>query len=708
VESAAKLARADYAALALLRPESPGYGEYHETDLGGDVTRLPSEDLTQISVLDVLRSERRAIGTGDPRLESPLDGFPPGRTQAAAFLATPVKVGAELFGHLLLARERPESFSRADAAVAGEVARLVALAARRQRAEEQSVLLRTQNQRLVRANLALVRQLRPTGVLQWLVNDVRTVVDAQVAAIFLLDKPGGEVGSFVYSGLVMGHRSGIEAVQCEATGVLGFAMHARRPMRLDDLRQHPSHRGFPAGHPVLTSFVSAPILRQRQEVGLVYAANKRRSPAFTELDERFVDRVAAELGRSPGMLTADAPPPELVDRIAAATGALRREMEATRFFLSSLSHELRGSISGIMVSSELLADRSLGALEEPQLRALGGRIHAVAGNLLVLVDNLLDLGRLEAGRLDVRLQPVDLSTVIDEVTGVISPLAETAQVTVEWPSIARVPRVLADPIRLRQVLVNLFTNAVKFTPAGGRAWLELEPTEEAVRFSVCDTGRGIPPAETERIFTPFARGGDSEVPGVGLGLAICKHIVELHGGHLEVSSELGVGSRFSFTLRRSREPLPPRLLRAPGGATVVAGADGRPAAVLLVEDDPVNRQSIGDVLTAVGYRVRSVGSRAAALEAMAKKPADVVVLDVQLSDGNGLEIVGSLRSAVDRPVAIVALSADRIGNTAERAMAVGCDRFGLKPIPARHLLDLVVEALEERRSLYTPIPAPPG
>jgi CheY-like chemotaxis protein len=141
---------------------------------------------------------------------------------------------------------------------------------------------------------------------------------------------------------------------------------------------------------------------------------------------------------------------------------------------------------------------------------------------------------------------------------------------------------------------------------------------------------------------------------------------------------------------------------------VVAGADGRPAAVLLVEDDPVNRQSIGDVLTAVGYRVRSVGSRAAALEAMAKKPADVVVLDVQLTDGNGLEIVGSLRSAVDRPVAIVALSADRIGNTAERAMAVGCDRFGLKPIPARHLLDLVVEALEERRTLYPPIPAPPG
>jgi len=569
--------------------------------------------------------------------------------------------------------------------------------------EQQLAILRSQNQRLVRANLALVRQLRPTGVLQWVVNDVRTVVDAQGAVIFLLDEPGGKVGSFVYSGIALGARSGIEGVQCEATGVLDAAMSAGRPLRLGDLRQHAAHRGYPKGHPQYTSFVSAPIVRHREVIGLVYAANKRRVAEFTNLDERFVARVAAEVGRSPG-LSSDAPPPELVDRISAATGALRREMEATRHFLSSLSHELRGSISGIMVSSELLADRSLGDLDENQLRALGGRIHTVAGNLLALVDNLLDLGRLEAGRLDVRLQPVDLPTVLDEVAGVISPLAGPAQVTVEWPGTARLPRILADPIRLRQVLVNLFTNAVKFTRPGGRVWMEIDTAEDAVRLTVCDTGRGIPAAEMERIFTPFARGGDSEVPGVGLGLAICRHIVELHGSHIEVSSELGVGSRFWFSLRRSREPLPPRLLRAPGGATVVTGADGRPAAVLLVEDDPVNRQSIGDVLSAVGYRMRSVGSRADALVAMSKSPADIVVLDVQLPDGSGLEIVDALRSAVDRPIAIVALSADRIGDTAERAMDAGCDRFGLKPIPAHDLLALVVEALEERRSGRPPIP----
>jgi signal transduction histidine kinase/ActR/RegA family two-component response regulator len=553
----------------------------------------------------------------------------------------------------------------------------------------------------VRANLALVRQLRPTGVLQWAINDLRTVVDAQAAAIFFLDTPGGKVGSFVYSGLAAGALSGINGVQCEALGVLETALHAGRPMRLADLRDHPSHRGYPEGHPAYTSFVSAPMIRNREVIGLVYATNKRRGAMFSALDERFVARVAAELARSPG-LGADAPAPELVDRISAATSAMRKEMEATRHFLSSLSHELRGSISGIMVSSELLSDRSLGALDEEQLRTLGGRIHTVAGNLLALVDNLLDLGRLEAGRLDVRLQPVDLPTVLDEVAGVISPMAAPARVSVEWPDTARLPRVLADPIRLRQVLVNLFTNAVKFTPPGGRAWLEIDTTDDAVRLTACDTGRGIPASETERIFTPFARGVDSQVPGVGLGLAICRHIVELQGGRLEVSSEPGVGSRFWFSLRRSREPLPPRLLRAPGGATVVAGADGRPATILLVEDDPINRQSIGDVLTAVGYRVRSVDTRAGALEAMAKAPADIVVLDVQLPDGSGLGIVDALRAEGEQPAAIVALSADRIGDTAERAMDAGCDRFGLKPIPARELLALVVEAFEERRSHQPP------
>ena len=567
---------------------------------------------------------------------------------------------------------------------------------RRPEADDQVAILRTQAQRLVRANLALLRQVRPGSVLQWMAHDIRTVVGAGHAAVLLLDGPDGSPGTFVHSGLARNVAGAIPADRPEAHGLLREAMTAGRSMRIAGLRPPNGSAALPAGHPSVASFVSAPLVRHREVIGLVYAANKRGAAEFSLEDERFVARMAAELGRTPLLMT-DATP-ELVDRIAVTSQALRKEMEATRSFLSSLSHELRGSVAGILVSAELISDPAYENLDEQQVRAVGRRIHSVAGNLLALVDNLLDLGRLEAGRLDVRLQPVDLPPVLDDVAAVIAPLAGPAGVSIEWPATAGVPRVLADPIRLRQVLVNLLTNAVKFTPSGGRAWLEIEADPEGVCLAVCDTGKGIPPSETQRIFEPFERGDGVQVQGVGLGLAICRTIVELHGSRLELSSQPEVGSRFWFRLRRSREPLPPRLLRPSGGQSAVPGQDGRPASILVVEDDDASRQSISDVLSAAGYRVRSVATRRGALESIAGGAVDAVVLDVQLPDGNGLEIIGTLRSGVDRPLAVVVLSADRIGDTAERAMAAGCDRFGLKPIAARDLLALIAGAVEQRQA----------
>jgi signal transduction histidine kinase/ActR/RegA family two-component response regulator len=560
--------------------------------------------------------------------------------------------------------------------------------------DDQVAILRTQAQRLVRANLALLRQVRPGSVLQWMAHDIRTVVGAGHAAVFLLDGPGGSPGTFVHSGLARNVAGTIPAERPAAHGLLREALQAGRSMRVSGLRPPDGGAALPAGHPPVGSFVSAPLIRHREVIGLVYAANKRGAADFTLEDERFVARMAAELGRTP--LLTSAATPELVDRISVTSQALRKEMEATRSFLSSLSHELRGSIAGILVSAELISDPAYESLDEQQVRAVGRRIHSVAGNLLALVDNLLDLGRLEAGRLDVRLQPVDLPPLLDDVAAVIAPLAGPAGVEVEWPPTAGAPRVLADPIRLRQVLVNLLTNAVKFTPSGGRAWLEIEADAEGVCLAVCDTGRGISPSETERIFEPFERGDGVHGQGVGLGLAISRRIVELHGSKLEVSSQPEVGSRFWFRLRRSREPLPPRLLRPSGGWSAVPGRDGRAASILVVEDDAASRQSISDVLGAAGYRVRSVATRGEALEAISAAAADAVVLDVQLPDGNGLEIIGSLRDRVDRPLAVVVLSADRIGDTAERAAAAGCDRFGLKPITARDLLGLIADAVQER------------
>jgi len=699
VAAAARLTAADYAALALLRPDHAGYAGYFHTGPGGEVVELPAEAVAGLPILETLRLTDTPIRVDDLRLQPATAGFPPAEVPAVVLLSLPLRAGRVL-GHLLVARNRPEPFSPGEIVLAAELADATAATVRRLRADEQIATLHSRAQRLVRTNLALMRQLRPDGVLQWAVNDVRAVLDAEAAAILIPAPPDtGGTGAFVQSGLAPGQRAAAPAIWPRVSGLVADAIEGRRPVRLAQLNCDPAEAGFPQGHARVTSFLSAPLIRQRKVVGLLYAANKRRAPEFSEDDERFVTRLAAELTRSRLLTPPGAQPPELVDRIAAASNALHREMEATRTFLASLSHELRGSISGIMMSAELLTDPELGIVDDPdRVRTVGDRIHTVAGNLLELVDNLLDLGRLEAGRLDVRLQPVDLSAVLGDVDQVIAPAASAAGVSLEWPRLAGIPRLVADPIRLRQVLVNLLTNSVKFTPTGGRVWLEAEVAANRVTLAVCDTGKGIAATETERIFQPFERAAGSAGPGVGLGLAICRRIVELHGSSLEVASRPGEGSRFSFALRRSREPLAPRLLRPPPNGGAIADSEADPPSILVVEDDPVNRQSISDVLIAAGYRVRSVATRSGALEAIATSPADAVVLDVQLPDGNGLDIIGSLRGGVDRPLAVVVLSADRIGDTAERAAAAGCDRFGLKPIAARDLLELIAGAVAECRA----------
>jgi signal transduction histidine kinase/ActR/RegA family two-component response regulator len=694
---AARLTAAEYAAVALLRPDRSAYASYHHLGDDGAVVELGPEEIRETPILASLRLTDAPFRVDALGTQPALTGFPPGQMGAACLLTVPLQSNRQMVGHLLLARSRLEPFGPDEEADAGAVAAAIAAAVVQLRADEQLAALRARSQRLARTNLALMRQLRPEGVLQWAVNDVRAILEAEAAAVLMPAAPAGEGGAFVRSGVAPGRKPVMPLLEASGSGLLARALRLPGPLRLSDLHRDPVEIGFPEGGAPITSFIAAPLIRNRKTLGLLYAVNKRRAPQFSEEDERFLRGLAAELARS-RLLTPVPGPPELVDRIAAASTQLRSEMEATRSFLANLSHELRSSISGILMSAELLKDPALGVLgSDERVVAVATRIHSVAGNLLGLVDNLLDLGRLEAGRLDVRSQPVDLSSVVGDVDEVIAPLAVAGGVTLEWPTFAQVPRLVADPIRLRQVLVNLFTNAVKFTPAGGRAWLEVSVDGTGVTLAVCDTGRGIPASETERIFQPFERASISDVPGVGLGLAICRRILELHGSTLQVSSEPGKGSRFSWTLRRSREPLPPRLLRP------VRRAGGEPvgaASVLVVEDDPVNRQSVIDILVGAGHRVRSVATRAAALEAVTKSPADVVVLDVQLPDGNGLEIVDRLRSASGGAVvAVVALSADRVGNTAELAMEAGCDRFGLKPIPAATLLAMVTEALSERQAM---------
>jgi two-component system phosphate regulon sensor histidine kinase PhoR len=228
-----------------------------------------------------------------------------------------------------------------------------------------------------------------------------------------------------------------------------------------------------------------------------------------------------------------------------------RQVETTRReFVSNVSHELRTPLASLKAMVETL---EAGALEEPRVaRDFIGRIHREIDRLNSLVGDLLELARLERGQTGLRLSPVDLGPLVDEVRGQFEARATAKAIALEAALPDGLPRVEGEPDRLRQVLVNLLDNALKFTPEGGHIKISASAKGQAVEISVSDTGTGIPAEHLPHIFERFYKVDRSRRDqGIGLGLAIAKHIVLAHGGELRVESQEGRGSTFSFTVPRA-------------------------------------------------------------------------------------------------------------------------------------------------------------
>ncbi|MGH9894651.1 MAG: ATP-binding protein, partial [bacterium] len=220
-------------------------------------------------------------------------------------------------------------------------------------------------------------------------------------------------------------------------------------------------------------------------------------------------------------------------------------------FLAGMSHEFRTPLNAIIGFSDVLLDPSLEVSEEKRSRFLT-HIRNSGKHLLGLINEILDLSKIEAGRLELEIETAALSDVFEAAEGTVRPLAAKKAIDLRVESDGRIPRIPMDAARIRQVVLNLIGNAVKFTSEGGQVWLRADALDEAVRVEVGDTGPGIPVEDHERIFLEFeqARIGSagSKPEGTGLGLALAKKLVEMHGGKIWVESEVGKGSRFYFTL----------------------------------------------------------------------------------------------------------------------------------------------------------------
>jgi PAS domain S-box-containing protein len=363
-------------------------------------------------------------------------------------------------------------------------------------------------------------------------------------------------------------------------------------------------------------------------------------------------------------------------------------------FLARMSHELRTPMNAILGYAQLLQrDTTLGAQQRQQIET----VHRSGEHLLTLINEVLDLARVEAGRVEIELVELDLRALVRDVESMFRTRAEAAGLTFRAELVEPCPeRVRADDRRLRQILINLLGNAVKFTPHGGAVTLRVEAEPRAgdewgLTFTVEDTGIGIAPADLERIFEPFYQVGPSSAEGLGLGLAITRRLAEAMHGQLGVTSSLGKGTAFTLTLATTGTQR--RGAGRPAAAVAVTGYRGPVRRILIADDVAENRALLTSLLEPLGFDVEEAADGEAALEAVQSGSPDLVLLDLVMPRLDGFEVVRRLRAAHGPEPKVVAVSANAFDEARQRALAMGCDSFMTKPVDVEQLLAVLAEQL---------------
>ena len=347
-------------------------------------------------------------------------------------------------------------------------------------------------------------------------------------------------------------------------------------------------------------------------------------------------------------------------------------------FLASMSHELRTPLNAVIGFSDVLLERTFGDLTDRQQDYIGD-IRESGRHLLELINEILDLSKVEAGRMELDVQPLSLPDLLAYGMAMVRDRAARHRIDVSLAVAPEVGTIWADELKLKQVVLNLLSNAVKFTPDGGSVSVTAAIDGGDARVEVRDTGIGIAEADQERIFEAFQRGGrQAPSEGTGLGLTLSRRIVELHGGRLWLTSRKGAGSTFTFAVPVRRPGEVPELVPHAGDGT-------RRGTVLVIEDDPPSAELLTVYLESAGYRAVVARDGAAGLELARELLPRAVILDILLPDVDGWALLARLKGEPETaalPVVVVSMLDER-----SQGLALGAAGYLVKPVAREQILD---------------------
>jgi signal transduction histidine kinase/DNA-binding response OmpR family regulator len=612
-----------------------------------------------------------------------------------------------------------------------KVAVFVELFKKTEEIKRQAQLLQEKNLELENANLARLKMLIDLGqeltaehdpwrVLENFCRSARQIVEAQESGVGVINGDGKALRYFFRCTPNEGGDSD-KAVPQIARRALKHLVAERRPLRLNDSDELLRVNGKTSE--LVHSFLGAPILSGSRVSGWVYLLNKINADDFTEADERLAATLATQVAvayenarlYSEAQQHSSALQMEIAERkqaeeeraqLLVREQAARAEAEqANRTkdeFLATLSHELRTPLSAILGWSHLVRS---GRLDEPQMSRAFETIERNARSQSQLIDDLLDVSRIITGKLQIEPRPVDIRAVIEASIDAVRPSFEAKNIQFEIVMDQEGSLVPGDPNRLQQIFWNLFSNAAKFTPEGGHVRVEGKCDSSEIRISVSDSGVGITPEFLPYIFDRFrqADGSTTRVHGgLGLGLSIVKHLVQLHQGSVGVES-LGKnqGATFAVTLpiasasstvtpENAAEP-EPKNNGLPASFSVAL--DG--LRILVVDDEVDSRDLVSAILTRCGSEVNCCESASDAIKAILDWKPDLLVSDIGMPNEDGYSLIRKMRklkSKRARQTPAVALTAYVTQEDLERALAAGFQMHVPKPIEPTALIMSIVAA----------------